>query len=167
VRRTLLGFVRQSGGHVKIYSEPHYGTTIKIYLPRFMGIAEELSPVVPVEAAPPGQRHEVVLVVEDEERMLLVSCDAFRELVYAHVSSRARALDSDFQQFVGAGWPTRSFEALVTVVYQYEVRAGWTLQPNFQYFEHPGGGATNPLGLNPGKPLKDAAVLGLRTVLKF
>jgi hypothetical protein len=102
-----------------------------------MGIAEELSPVVPVEAAPPGQRHEVVLVVEDEERMLLVSCDAFRELSCAHVSSRARALDSDFQQ------------------------------PNFQYFEHPGGGATNPLGLNPGKPLKDAAVLGLRTVLKF
>jgi len=86
---------------------------------------------------------------------------------YAHVSSRARALDIDFQQFVGAGWPTRSFEALATAVYQYEVRAGWTLQPNFQYFVHPGGGATNPLGPNPGRPLKDAAVLGLRTVLKF
>jgi porin len=86
---------------------------------------------------------------------------------YAHVSSRARALDSDFQQFVGASWPTRSFEALATAVYQYEVRPGWTLQPNFQYFVHPGGGATNPLGPNPGRPLKDAAVLGLRTVLKF
>ena len=50
---------------------------------------------------------------------------------------------------------------------QYEVRAGWTLQPNFQYIGHPGGGATNPLGTNPGKALKNAEVIGLRTVIKF
>jgi porin len=86
---------------------------------------------------------------------------------YAHVSSRAQALDADFQQVMGPSWPTRSFESLVMAVYQYEVRSGWTLQPNFQYIVHPGGGATDPLGVNPGKPLKDAAVFGLRTVLKF
>jgi porin len=86
---------------------------------------------------------------------------------YAHVSSRAQALDVDFQQLMGPSWPLRSFESLVTAVYQYEVRAGWTLQPNFQYFVHPGGGATDPLGVNPGKLLRDAAVFGLRTVLKF
>jgi porin len=86
---------------------------------------------------------------------------------YAHVSSRAHALDVDFQQIMGPDWPLRGFEALATAVYQYEVRPGWTLQPNFQYIVHPGGGATNPLGGNPGKLLKDAAVLGLRTVLKF
>jgi porin len=86
---------------------------------------------------------------------------------YARVSSRARALDADFAQSIGPGWPLRSFESLVTAVYQYEVRAGWTLQPNFQYFVHPGGGATDPLGPNPGRLLKDAAVFGLRTVLKF
>jgi porin len=86
---------------------------------------------------------------------------------YAHVSSRAQALDADFQQLMGPGWPLRSFESLVTAVYQYELRAGWTLQPNFQYFVHPGGGATDPLGVNSGKLLKDAAVFGLRTVLKF
>ena len=86
---------------------------------------------------------------------------------YARVSPWARALDVDFQQIYGPSWPTRSFESLVTVVYQYEVRAGWTLQPNFQYITHPGGGATDPLGTNPGKVLKDAAVFGLRTVLKF
>jgi porin len=68
----------------------------------------------------------------------------------------------------GSAWPVRSFEGLITAVYQYEVRAGFTLQPNFQYIVHPGGGATNPLGVNqPGKILKDAAVFGLRTVLKF
>jgi porin len=86
---------------------------------------------------------------------------------YARVSSRTRALDSDFQQLMGPNWPLRRFESLVTAVYQYEVRSGWTLQPNFQYFVHPGGGATNPLGLNPGRLLRDAAVFGLRTVLKF
>jgi porin len=86
---------------------------------------------------------------------------------YAHVSSSAHALDVDFQQLMGPNWPLRSFETLVTAVYQYEVRPGWTLQPNFQYFVHPGGGATDPLGINPGILLKDAAVFGLRTVLKF
>jgi porin len=86
---------------------------------------------------------------------------------YARVSSRARALDGDFQQMLGPTWPVRSFESLVTAVYQYEVKPGWTLQPNIQYITHPGGGATNPLGSNAGKVLKDAAVLGLRTVLKF
>jgi len=47
------------------------------------------------------------------------------------------------------------------------VRAGLSLQPNVKFIKYPGGGATNPLGTLPGKPLKDAAVLGLRTVLKF
>jgi porin len=86
---------------------------------------------------------------------------------YAHVSPRAHALDVDFQQLMGPTWPLRSFESLIPAVYQYEVRAGWTLQPNFQYFVHPGGGATDPLGVNPGKLLREAAVFGLRTVLKF
>jgi porin len=52
-------------------------------------------------------------------------------------------------------------------VYQYELRAGWTLQPNFQFIVRPGGGATNPLSALPGKALKNAEVFGLRTVLKF
>jgi porin len=87
---------------------------------------------------------------------------------YARVSPWAQALDTDFQHLNGPAWPVRSYEGLLTAVYQYEVRAGFTLQPNFQYITHPGGGATNPLGTNqPGKVLKDAAVFGLRTVLKF
>ena len=86
---------------------------------------------------------------------------------YAHVSPRVRALDGDYQQVLGPAWPVRRFEALLTGVYQYEVRAGWTLQPNLQYIWHPGGGASSPTGPFAGKPLKDATVLGLRTVLKF
>jgi porin len=86
---------------------------------------------------------------------------------YAHVSPNARALDGDFRSLYGTAWPVRSSEALLMAVYQYEVRAGLTLQPNVQFIKHPGGGATSPLGTMPGKPLKDAAVLGLRTVVKF
>lgn len=86
---------------------------------------------------------------------------------YAHVSSRARELDADFRALNGAAWPVRSSEKLLTAVYQYQLRSGWTLQPNFQYIVRPGGGATNPLGSTPGIALKDAAVFGLRTTVKF
>jgi porin len=50
---------------------------------------------------------------------------------------------------------------------QYQIRDGWTAQPNFQYIIHPGGGATLSLSPQAGKHLKNAAVLGLRTTLKF
>jgi porin len=86
---------------------------------------------------------------------------------YAHISKRAQQLDSDYRTFVTPTWPQRSFEGLITAVYQYQVRDGWTVQPNFQYIIHPGGAATLPSGPFPGRPLKNAAVLGLRTTLKF
>jgi porin len=86
---------------------------------------------------------------------------------YAHISKRAQQLDSDYRLFANPTWPQRSFEALLTAVYQYQVRDGWTVQPNFQYIIHPGGGATNPSGAFAGQSLKNAAVLGLRTTLKF
>ena len=86
---------------------------------------------------------------------------------YAHISKRAQQLDSDYRTLVTPTWPQRSFEGLVTAVYQYQVREGWTVQPNFQYIIHPGGGATLPSGPFPGRSLKNAAVLGLRTTLKF
>ena len=86
---------------------------------------------------------------------------------YAHVSGRAVALDRDFQLANGIAWPLRSSETLLTTVYQYEVRPGITLQPNYQFIHRPGGGATDPLSTTPGKPLKDASVFGVRTVVKF
>jgi porin len=86
---------------------------------------------------------------------------------YARISRRAQQLDSDYRNFVSPDWPHRSFEGLLTAVYQYQIRDGWTVQPNFQYIIHPGGGATSPFGAFPGQPLKNAAVFGLRTTLKF
>jgi porin len=86
---------------------------------------------------------------------------------YAHISRRAQQLDNDYRNFVSSTWPQRSFEGLLTAVYQYQVRDGWTVQPNFQYIIHPGGGATSPSSAFAGRRLKDAAVFGLRTTLKF
>jgi PAS domain S-box-containing protein len=60
----VFGFVKQSNGHIKIYSEEGHGTTVKIYLPRATGLdltaAEEM-----VSLSVEGG-HEVVLVVEDD-----------------------------------------------------------------------------------------------------
>ena len=52
-------------------------------------------------------------------------------------------------------------------VYQYQIRDGWTAQPNLQYIIRRGGGATDPVGPQPGRALRNATVLGLRTTLKF
>ena len=60
----VYGFVKQSGGHVKIYSEAGEGTTVRIYLPRFLGQA---TPTAEVAATPGrGRSGECVLVVEDD-----------------------------------------------------------------------------------------------------
>jgi PAS domain S-box-containing protein len=78
----VYGFVKQSGGHVKIYSEPGLGTTIKIYLPRLLGAHG--SDAADQIAAPlaRGDGREVILVVEDEPAVRQFSVDALNELGY-------------------------------------------------------------------------------------
>src|SRR5690606_14523712 len=75
----VFGFVKQSGGHVKIYSEPGEGTTVKIYLKRYFGEEQEApEPQSAVDAA--RRPTETVLVVEDDERVRIGTVDALREL---------------------------------------------------------------------------------------
>ena len=84
----VFGFVKQSLGHFKIYSEIDHGTTVKIYLPRYTG-AEDLRPddTTPADSVPRARENEIVLVVEDEERVRHVSVDALRELGYTVVQA--------------------------------------------------------------------------------
>jgi CheY-like chemotaxis protein len=61
----VYGFVRQSKGHVRIYSEPGHGTTIKLYLPRTDDDADA-SEVPIVEISPPGGTESILLVEDDD-----------------------------------------------------------------------------------------------------
>jgi PAS domain S-box-containing protein len=58
----VFGWVKQSGGHIKIYSEVGYGTTLKLYLPRAAALSAE-KPAAPELSTPSGD--ETILVVED------------------------------------------------------------------------------------------------------
>jgi PAS domain S-box-containing protein len=60
----VFGFVKQSGGHIKIYSEEGHGTTIKIYLPRSTGAGQSAGEAAPQAEVERGD--ETVLVVEDD-----------------------------------------------------------------------------------------------------
>jgi signal transduction histidine kinase/DNA-binding response OmpR family regulator len=95
----VYGFVRQSGGNVKLYSEPGVGTTVKIYLPRYYGsmaAKEAARPAVVSRGVP----LEVVMVVEDDERVRAVSVETLRDLGYTVIeasrpSEAIRVLESD------------------------------------------------------------------------
>jgi PAS domain S-box-containing protein len=60
----VYGFIKQSGGHIKIYSEPNQGTSVKMYLPHAMGEPSRILDGAPAEAIRGGD--ETVLVVEDD-----------------------------------------------------------------------------------------------------
>jgi len=64
----VYGFVKQSGGNVKVYSEVGEGTTVKIYLPRFMSESVPAEPDTQVLASSAGG--ETILVVEDDPAVL-------------------------------------------------------------------------------------------------
>jgi len=62
---TVYGIVKQSGGHIGLYSEPNHGTTFKIYLPRLEEAAQPVEAISP--GAPLAGGSETILLVEDEE----------------------------------------------------------------------------------------------------
>ncbi|WP_430910478.1 CHASE3 domain-containing protein [Methylobacterium sp. sgz302541] len=89
------GFVKQSGGHVKIYSEPGNGTAVKIYLPRRRGDGTE-APVRTADTGPvpEGNAGEIILVVEDDAGVRRMAVEALRDLRYTviHADGAERAL---------------------------------------------------------------------------
>jgi len=78
----VYGFIKQSGGHVKIYSEVGEGTTIKVYLPRLLNPVEEAGKAEAQQVAPAGHARECILVVEDEPGVRALSVETLRDLGY-------------------------------------------------------------------------------------
>lgn len=80
------GFVKQSGGHIKIYSEVGEGTTIKLYFPRTKVAAASLETTKVVEAR--GGNGETILVVEDDHMVRMNVIRQLQSLNYNVISAR-------------------------------------------------------------------------------
>ncbi|HVI28164.1 PAS domain-containing protein [Hansschlegelia sp.] len=79
----VYGFVRQSGGHVKAFSEPGRGATMRIYLPRLVGDGScEIEEPQPEPVEPKRGSDETILVCEDDDHVRAYSVGVLRELGY-------------------------------------------------------------------------------------
>lgn len=78
----VYGYVKQTGGHIKIYSEIDRGTTVKIYLPRHVGVAGSRQGVAGVLPIPQGSLNDTILVVEDDEHVRTMTAESLSELGY-------------------------------------------------------------------------------------
>jgi PAS domain S-box-containing protein len=85
----IYGFVKQSGGHVSIYSEVGQGTTIKLYFPRCVTEIESM-PEIKDAAAPKSSEGEVILAVEDNDDVRAYTVMTLAELGY-HVLEAVNA----------------------------------------------------------------------------
>jgi len=85
----LYGFVKQSEGNVRVYSEPGKGTTFKLYLPRYRGEAEAEPKLEAssVHLALRAEAGETVLVVEDEATIRMLVTETLNDLGYAAIEA--------------------------------------------------------------------------------
>ncbi|NEJ23496.1 response regulator [Rhizobium leguminosarum] len=78
----VYGYIKQSGGHIKIYSEIDRGTTVKIYLPRHVGMTDARSGAAGAQPIPHGSVNDTILVVEDDEHVRTMTAESLHELGY-------------------------------------------------------------------------------------
>nr|MBI3613674.1 PAS domain S-box protein [Nitrospirota bacterium] len=84
---TVYGIVKQSGGIIWVYSEPTRGTTFKIYLPRVVAVSERAS-LTSVAGAEFVRGTETILLVEDEESVRALACEALEEAGFHVLGAR-------------------------------------------------------------------------------
>jgi PAS domain S-box-containing protein len=82
---TVYGIIKQSGGHIAVYSEPRIGTTFKIYFPRAEGV-EERAPEGPQE--PPPRGRETVLLLEDAEALQMIVREILEDAGYTVIDGK-------------------------------------------------------------------------------
>ena len=83
----VYGFIKQSSGHIKLYSEPGQGTTVKLYLPRLLMLSDEAQEVPQRTDAEHSGGAEIVLVVEDDDGVRSHTTEVLRELGYRVLSA--------------------------------------------------------------------------------
>jgi CheY-like chemotaxis protein len=84
---TVFGIVKQSGGHIWVYSEPGVGTTFKVYLPRAEEALLQPEPAA-IAQTDSCQGSETVLVVEDEEAVRMLVCRVLESNGYRVLEAR-------------------------------------------------------------------------------
>jgi CheY-like chemotaxis protein len=91
----VYGFVRQSAGHVRIYSEVGEGTIVKIYLPRHVGADENAAEIERKSDAHGAIGAENILVVEDDDALRIYAVEILSDLGYSvsAASNGVAALD--------------------------------------------------------------------------
>ncbi|MBM0106017.1 PAS domain S-box protein [Steroidobacter sp. S1-65] len=82
----VFGFVKQSGGNLKLYSRPGHGTTIKMYLPQ-VDDGQERSAQQGAVATMNRARKETILVVEDNDAVRSFTCDTLRDFGFNVIES--------------------------------------------------------------------------------
>lgn len=83
----IYGFVRQSGGQVRIYSEVGEGTTMCIYLPRHYGETEEADVMASLRDAPRAEHDQTVLIVDDEPTVRMLVTEVLEDLGYTAIEA--------------------------------------------------------------------------------
>jgi PAS domain S-box-containing protein len=119
----VFGFVKQSGGNVKMYSRPGHGTTVKIYLPR-VSEATMAQEQLRAEKRQSGKRSEHILIVEDNEGVRAFAADALRDFGFnvleaSDASEALRTLESKVPidlLFTDIGLPGVNGRELVSMV---------------------------------------------------
>jgi CheY-like chemotaxis protein len=87
----VYGFVRQSDGHVKIYSELGEGTAVKIYLPRYLGTETQPDDYNQTRSLEGSSSKETILVVEDDPMVRNYAVEILNELGYRVLQAGAAA----------------------------------------------------------------------------
>ncbi len=106
---TVYGIVKQSNGHIAVYSEPGVGTTFKVYLPR----ADESPPLTSPEPAKESARGAgTILIVEDEDEVRGLACEILESEGFTVLAAR----DPDEALRAASGHPARIDLVLTDVV---------------------------------------------------
>jgi PAS domain S-box-containing protein len=95
---TVYGIVRQSGGHIAVYSEPAHGTSVKVYLPRVAGAGDVAGPSE--DGAPLPMGTETILIAEDDDRVRSLVVAVLAQQGYTVIEAcdgeEARALAKEY-----------------------------------------------------------------------